>query len=800
MSKSKKTFKYKTPVKSLDMSIVKYLIIVESPSKCTKIESYLGPEYGCIASNGHIRQTGGLKSIDTKNNYEPMFSIIDEKKDHVEYMRKIIAKFSKSNIILAADDDREGEAIAWHICQVFDLPIDTTQRIIFHEITKPAIQEAIKTPTKINMDLVRAQHARQVLDIIVGYKISPFLWKYLYNNKDNSLSAGRCQTPALRLIYDNEKEKNNTTLETKYKTVGQFFSRNISFTLNAEFDQSQNVLDFLEKTKKYNHEMTINAPKETKQSAPKPFNTSRLLQVASNTLHISPKETMLICQKLYQNGLITYMRTESSQYSKPFIEQIRKYIIASHKNEKYLGKLDELENKDNVNPHEAIRVTSIEMSNIPEDGRMQSMYKLIWRNTIESCMADATYNSTKIQITAPLELYYSTTIDVPIFLGWKIINKSTDSVTNPFDEGSQLLYLKSIKNPVPLQSVESTVVIRNKHQHYTEASLINKLEDLGIGRPSTFASIIETIQERGYVKCTDIEGIKQECNEYKLTGSQISINKIEKTFGNEKNKLVIQPVGIVTIEFLLQQFESLFSYEYTKNMETELDKVTINNWSAICKQCATEIKELSKKVTNITKQTYTLQEGYEFMFTQYGPTIKHTIENNETEYLPVKKDMNIDLEKLQNGEYNIEDLLEIGSRCIGKYEDIDVFIKRGKYGIYIEWTSKTNETIKESVNPIKSLKTKQMDLITIEDVTELLEKHNQININSNDTITPILRQLNDTMSIRKGKYGPYVFYKRLDMKAPQFLNIKKYPEYKTFFSSDADKIINWLIDTYKLPK
>ena len=218
--KKKSTTTYAKPKKEPNINLnAKYLIIVESPSKCGKIESFLGDEYCCIASKGHIRTIEGLKSIDTKSTFEPTFTIIEEKSSHIEQMRSVINRFSKQNIILASDDDREGEAIAWHICKVFDLPIETTKRILFHEITKKAIIDAVNNPTTINMNLVHAQHARQVLDMVVGYKISPHLWKYLYHNKSNSLSAGRCQTPALRLVYDNEKEKSE--IETKYKTVLQ---------------------------------------------------------------------------------------------------------------------------------------------------------------------------------------------------------------------------------------------------------------------------------------------------------------------------------------------------------------------------------------------------------------------------------------------------------------------------------------------------------------------------------------------------------------------------------------------------
>lgn len=231
-----------------------YLIIVESPSKCKKIMDFLGEKYYCIASKGHIRTIQGLKSIDSKNNFETQYTIIEEKQDHIENMRKIIVQFPKENIILATDDDREGEGIAWHICQTFDLDINSTQRILFREITEKAIKQALLNPTFVNMNLVRAQQARQILDMIVGYKISPILWKYLYCDKDNSLSAGRCQTPALRLIYDKEMEESKKEMKYFYKTTGTFFSKNIIFELNKDFEKENELVEFLEKSKdfKYN--------------------------------------------------------------------------------------------------------------------------------------------------------------------------------------------------------------------------------------------------------------------------------------------------------------------------------------------------------------------------------------------------------------------------------------------------------------------------------------------------------------------------------------------------------------------
>ena len=310
-----------------NLSTASYLIIVESPSKCAKIESYLGLNYCCIASKGHIRSVNGLRSIDTKGTFEPKFTELSEKKDHIMFMKQIISKFSKEKIILATDDDREGEAIAWHICEHFGLPVETTQRIIFHEVTKPALLASIKSPTVVNLELVKAQHARQVLDVIVGYKISPMLWKYLYNDSNNSLSAGRCQTPALRLVYDNENErKKKDNIQTYYKTIASFFEEPLQFTLNVEFQTKKEVEEHMKKSVNHKHMLSIGTSHEITRTPPVPLHTSRLLQLANNTLHISPSETMRLCQQLYQTGYITYMRTESTKYAKPFLNEVSNYI------------------------------------------------------------------------------------------------------------------------------------------------------------------------------------------------------------------------------------------------------------------------------------------------------------------------------------------------------------------------------------------------------------------------------------------------------------------------------------------
>lgn len=780
-------------VESSNITSAKYLIIVESPSKCAKIESYLGLNYCCIASRGHIRTVNGLKSIDTKGDFTPTFSIIPEKKDHIESMRGIIKMFSKKNILLATDDDREGEAIAWHICEMFDLSVEDTDRILFHEVTKAALVESVKNPVKINLPLVKAQHARQVLDIIVGYKISPFLWKYLYHNKSNSLSAGRCQTPALRLVYDNDvQSRTNSELEYKYKVSGQFTSRNIKFYLNKEFTNENEVLDFLTKTPDYSHNISVGSPSDVIRSPPKPFSTSRLLQTSSNILNISPKDTMSICQQLYQTGYITYMRTESSQYSKTFLEQASKYIVDQYKSESYIGELSNVENKDVTNPHEAIRVTQLANRSIPsDDKRLVALYKLIWRNTIESCMADAKMQTTKIEISAPFDYKYVNTIETPIFLGWKIVNDKPLDINDQNAPVGTIFFLKTIspKN-VPYTQIESTVVVRNKHHHYTEASLIQKLEEVGIGRPSTFATIVDTIQERGYVKRGDIEGTKMECREHMLINKSVKTVIIERTFGNEKNKLTIEPVGIVTIEFLLKHYDDMFSYEYTKIMESKLDLISsgeLTDWSNVCKECYDEIAKLSKPVEKISKQTYKIDDEHIFTFDKYGPVIRCTTDPDNLSFISVRKDMNIDLAKLEKGEYKLEDIIEKKEKIIGSFENLDVILKNGRYGLYIE-CGERHETLKD-VNI-------SFDEIEYEDIIGVLEKSKQTT-SETQTEKGVLRKLNDTMSIRKGKFGAYVYYKRLDMSSPQFLNIKKFPE--GYLGCEPTILIDWLCKTYNLP-
>lgn len=790
------------------VSTAKYLLIVESPSKCDKIENYLGALYCCISSKGHIQNISGLKSIDTKNHYQTKFDIIEEKKSHIDWMKKIIPKFDKSNIILATDDDREGEAIAWHICQVFDLNVETTKRILFHEITKPALLAAIENPTIINMNMVKAQQARQVLDMLVGFKISPILWKYLYRNKENSLSAGRCQTPALRLVYDNEMERKTAEIRQTYKITGSFFQKKIVFDLSKEFENNEpEVLDFLEKSKTHTHELSISSPKEIYKSPPKPFNTSNLLQSASSTLGIGPKETMSICQQLYQDGLITYMRTESQKYSGVFLKSAEKYITTKFNNDtSYIGKTEEIENTDSSNPHEAIRITNIETTTIDcENTRAISLYKLIWRNTVESCMSTAKYQNTVVQLTAPLDHHYRHTIEVPLFLGWKKISDEKKSTEDAQNTGAALLlYMKSISSgtAIPYNTITVSTAIHGKHSHYTEASLIKKLEDLGIGRPSTFAMIVDTILERGYVKKTDIEGLKIQTTEYQLLSDKektIQKNQTEKIFGTEKGKLAIQPVGIMVAVFLSTYFSSLFSYDYSKKMELDLDEISrvqSTEWYSVCEKCHQEIKESMKPMTKIAKEVFTIKgtDEYKLVYEKYGPVLRKVLEDGTFEYKTVKKDVQIDLGKLKNTEYHLYDLIDENptDTIVGVYDNKEVRLKSGPYGKYIEYG-----------NEKKSLKSLGLDESSV-DPTEILSKlvgasgfsENKMMEGSQTIDKNMIRKLNDRISIKNGKYGAYIYYKTATMTKPTFYNIQKFKESYTYCSEEV--LLKWIKDKYNV--
>ena len=790
------------------------LVIVESPAKCKKIEEYLGPGYKCVATYGHLRALVSLKDIDINNNFNPTFSLIEEslKKRQIEVLRKAIK--DANEVILASDDDREGEAISWHVCQLFKLDVNKTKRITFNEITESALKQAVKNPRIIDMNLVHAQQARQVLDILVGFKISPIMWKLIKKNKENSLSAGRCQTPALRLVYDNDKEIKEIDSKKVYNVTGYFTNLNLPFELspNSTYETEDDIVDFLDGSADYKHIYNCSQPTKVYKEPPEPFTTSRIQQVASNELHYSPKDTMRICQTLYEGGFITYMRTDSKTYSGEFLDNVRQYIVTTYANgEKYIGALINSTNLSENNvvikkkkilkkddtvkesltqeAHEAIRPTNISLYELPENldlgSKERRMYKLIWSNALESCMTPASYNQIVASISAYSDKKFTYSSELIDFPGWKIVTQkySTDN--------KEYQYLQTIKKgeTIIYKKIYAKVTIKGLKQHYTEARLVQLLEEKGIGRPSTFASLIDKIQERGYIKKEDIKGKEIVCKDYELENNEISEIETKREFGNEKSKLVIQPLGIIVMEFLEKHFNSLFEYSYTCEMEKVLDKIAKGEyiWHDLCDTCNKQIDTIIDNMSMENKIEYKIDDNNTYIIGKYGPVIKHIEEvdgKEEVQFKPIRKD--VDIKSLEKGEFKAEDIIDNSKivktqYVLGQYEGVPVYLKKGKFGLYISW-GENSKTLKELGNrPIEN--------ITFDEVKVFLEEGSNL-----------VREISTNVSIRRGPKGDYIFYKGARMKKPQFHDIKAFANEtkENYKICDINILKLWIKEKYNI--
>jgi DNA topoisomerase I len=788
------------------------LVIVESPAKCKKIEEYLGPGYKCVASFGHLRTIPLLKNIDIENNFTPTYTIIDNaiKKKQIDFLRKEIK--NAHEVILSSDADREGEMVSFSIIELFNLPLNT-KRITFNEITESALQRAIKNPRTIDMDLVHAQQARQILDILVGFKVTPMLWKFINKNKDNSLSAGRCQTPALKLIYDNEQDIKMVEERKVYNVTGIFTNSNIVFDLSPQnkYETEDSVTDFLDGSAVFPHIYTCSKPVKTVKNQPEPFTTSSLQQTASNELHYAPKETMRICQALYETGYITYMRTDSKTYSKDFIDSAKNYIVRNY-DAKYINEnieclisgavKEEKKGKKNEKPltqvtvrqdaHESIRPTNISLFELPEtiDSKERRMYKLIWEHTLETCMAPASFFSITASISAFQDTKFTYTSELIDFPGWKIVSKKYANEIK--QENKEYQYLQQIKQNtvIPYKKMCAKVTVKGSKQHYTEARLVQLLEERGIGRPSTFSSLVDKIQERGYVKKEDVKGKELVCKDYELSNGEIFEIENKREFGNEKGKLVIQPLGKIVMEFLDKYFSEVFNYNYTKEMEDELDKIAKGQsiWYNLCDTCNKQLDTLVDGLKDETKIEVKLDDHNTYLVGKYGPVIKCVEELDGKEIIkfkPIKKD--VDIHKIENGDYNeaIEELVDTNvvkkKYVLGQYEGNDVVLQKGKFGLYITW-DKNSKTLKELGNrPIEN--------ITFDEVKKYLEEGSNL-----------IREIGVNISIRKGSKGDYIFYKTAKMKKPQFFDLKTFSndtkaDYKT---CNMTVLKSWLKEKYDI--
>ena len=768
------------------------LVIVESPAKCKKIESILGVGYKVVASYGHIRVLNGLASLNIADNFKATFALDPNpfKIEKIEQLRANIA--SASSVVIATDNDREGEAIGWHICDTFSLPVDHTKRIVFNEISETAIKRAIASPGVVDVRLVDAQKTRQFMDLMVGFRISPELWRHFTKQHSKSLSAGRVQSPALRLIYDNYVDIKASPGKMVYSVVGYFTDLNLAFDLSTQFPTSSSVVVFLEKCKTHLFAYSCSAPKRSFRQPPEPLTTSALQQLASNELRLSPKETMKHAQSLYEAGLITYMRTDAKRYSIEFIQSVKQFTAAEYGESYVRQNIDTLsttQQQMTQDAHEAIRPVSIQKRECGTelDRHAVKLYALIWTRTLESCMSSAQFSVICAAFSSPepdAEFKYKA--EEVVFPGWTAVCGNTSKGHYQY-----LLTLKDGQTMRP-KKIASAFKMINAKQHYSEARLVQLLEERGIGRPSTFASIIEKIQERKYVEKKNIDGVIIEDVIATLVDGIILETPTTQTMGSEKAKLVISPLGVLIIEFLIKNFAMFLDYDYTRTMEDKLDDIARGQEQLVdvCNECNMQLTALLAHTAPQTRFELRIDGEHVVIVGKFGLVIKRTIQNN-TSFIPVKKGLDIaalnqmktpcllDIMADQMPEQN-------PSRLLGKYKNEDLYLKSGKYGKYVQWGKGERVSLKGDFVDI------DIDKIEYTDVLRYLERDGLL-----DAKKPIglIRQLDKDTSIRTGKYGDYIFYKPPRAKDPVFYKLAKFSgNYKT---CESAILLKWIDDTYK---
>lgn len=761
------------------------LLIVESPSKIKKIEQIIGDDFKVIASFGHFTELKDLKNIDYET-FEATYSLMDEKKQYINNLKKAIKIVHPSNIYLATDNDAEGEAIAYHICSQFNLPVNKTKRIVFNEITEKAILKAVENPKTINMNLVESQQSRQIIDLILGYSISPLLWKSINASKKNPLSAGRCQSIALRLIYENYLDIKNNIHTNYYKTIGYFTKLNIPFNLSHDYTDKLDIENFLVNIGEHNHKIVKIDTKQITKQPPQPLITSSLQQMASNELGLSTKDCMKYAQELYEKSLITYMRTDTKKYSKDFLDTTKKYIsenfnITAHHN------LDHITNDIlGDNPHEAIRPTDLNINkNCNHDifkelnTKAAKLYNLIWRISVQSCMNSAIFNVLSFEIdTHESDIGFKNSFEKVHYEGWTVLNETKKD--NKIYDYLETFKLRNICSII-CNRIVGEQNVKNTKMHFSEAGLVKKLEEIGIGRPSTYSSIVEKNQTRNYVSKRDIKGLEIECVNYELIGNELETKTVMKTFGNEKGKLVIEPLGILVMDFLLKNCENIFDYDFSSKMEGFLDDIREGNKSKkdVCCNYYETVSEIVSELGRVKKMEIRVDDNNCFMMGKNGPVIKTIDYDGTLSFKSVREDF--DMEKLKNGELTLTDLVEENTiRNLGKYNGDDIFVKKGKFGIYIEW----------GLNR-KALKTNRpLTNISLEEAVELIES------NDGDGEKKFIRKLSDNLSIRKGKSNDYIFFKTKVMKKPQFLSLNGFSE--DYKNCDIKILKEWIKKIYNL--
>ena len=747
------------------------LIIVESPAKCKKIEEFLGDGYVVCASYGHFRKISSLEQITEE--FKITFEFMKEKSKYLTALTKYMKE--ARNIIIATDDDREGEAIGWHICDHFKLPL-TTPRILFNEISKRAILTAMQNQTVINMDIVYAQQARQVIDLLIGFKISPVLWEHVSRN--NNLSAGRCQTPALHMVSENHRECESQIAKLVHKVDGYFTSKNICFQLSHTFDDEQDALSFIKLSQSHDHIFSSDKSTNISIAPPKPLITSSIQQECSNRFHMSPKETMKICQHLYEEGYITYMRTDSRKYSPEFIQLVVGCIVDKY-GASYIGDSEQLgpitkgeESCDNgvQEAHEAIRITQLAFNKLSDEQftkREQSVYHFIYNHTFKTCMAKCVMEQCVCSVTSPMtNILYKHKPRKVRFAGWKIIEGVED------DEYYGYLTRLKTNQKMKYSKISTSVHVSQTKTHYTEARIIQRLEEEHIGRPSTYASIIDKLFSRNYVCKGDVEGQSYKVNTYVIEDgvSSVETNTSEKMFQVEHNKVIVQPMGLSVDTFLYTFYDSLFNYTFTRDMEASIDDIAVGKrkYVDVCREFKQYIAHqmAAQKSIISEKQRVMIDNKYECLVAKYGIVLKEQ-NDDKVVFHKVKKTFTMEDIRSNQTKYTFESLVDkSGKRVLGEYKGNDVELRNGPYGHYIFYDGRN---IRLSNEQKQKHSIDSMNLATVIDILD-----DESKTEKKSSVLRVFDDKSNNISIREGKYGPYIFYKTKKMKSAKFIGLSSH--------------------------
>jgi len=746
------------------------LVIVESPAKAKTIEKFLGEDYKVMSSYGHIRDLKKKElSIDPKT-LEPDYEIPDEKKKLVSELKSNAKKAKK--IWLASDEDREGEAISWHLCEVLGLDEAKTNRIVFHEITKSAILDAIKSPRHLNMDLVNAQQARRVLDRLVGFKLSPVLWRKV----KPALSAGRVQSVAVRLIVEREREIQAFRSEPYYRVNALFGITNadgsqseVKAELDTRFKTHEEAVAFLEQCKDAKFAVSNITKKPLRRTPAPPFTTSTLQQEAARKLGFTVSQTMMVAQRLYESGRITYMRTDSVNLSSLAINTSKDEIIKLWGKEYSKTRNYHTHAKGAQEAHEAIRPTFMSQTEIDGTAQEKRLYELIWKRTAASQMADALIDKTTVTIDiAGSQAKFVANGEVVTFDGFlKVYRESTDEDDNNQEEATHMLPVMQVGNVLERREITSTERFSMGPIRYTEASLVHKLEELGIGRPSTYAPTISTIQQREYVQKGDKKGEERTYTVDTLKGTKVTSRERKEMVGSEKGKLLPTDIGIVVNDFLMANFPDIMDYNFTAKVEQQFDRIAEGKeeWNTMMKVFDKSFEPTVDKVMNARSEHKAgeRQLGKEpetgkpvfVKIGRFGPVVQigSADDTEKPRFSQLPSDKSIET-------ITLEEALELFKlpRTIGEFEGSDVVIGAGRFGPYV-MHNKKYVSLPKGTDPMK---------VTLEEAIQLIgekrEQEQKRHIKAFDE--------DAKLEVLNGRYGPYIAYDGKNYRMPKALHEK----------------------------